>query len=82
MTHCHNKMIVLSIFMYFFRKNSWKLLVLQKKKNQMSFIFIQKFDEKLSKAKKKSNPACIFLYFHFIFTPFIFFQKNTESYTV
>jgi hypothetical protein len=48
----------------------------------MRLIFIQKFNEKATKAKKKSNPACIFLHFHFIFSSFIFVEKNTENYTV
>jgi hypothetical protein len=49
-----------------------------KKKIQMSFIIIQKFNEKLTKAKKNSNPACTFFYFYFIFTSFIFFENTPK----
>jgi hypothetical protein len=43
-----------------------------------SFIFIQKFNEKPTKAKKKSNPA-LYLYISILFLLPSFFLKKTPT---
>jgi hypothetical protein len=73
----HNTLIVLSIFMYFFFwTNSWKLL------------FLQKFNEKATKAKKFKSSLYIFIfavYFYFLllhsvkFLHDFFFRKSSSQ---
>jgi hypothetical protein len=60
--------------MVFFFEKILENCCFYKKKKSHEFYFHTK--------QKKSNPACIFLYFHFIFTSFTFFEKNTENYSV
>jgi hypothetical protein len=48
----------------------------------MSFILIQKFNEKPTKAKKNQIQLVYFYIFILYLLPYFVFEKNTENYTV
>jgi dolichol kinase len=77
-SHSYSKMIGLSIFKYFFLEKFLKIVVFTKKKYQLSFTYTQKFNEKLTKAKKNPIQHVYFYIFTFIFTSFIFFEKTPK----
>jgi hypothetical protein len=70
MTHSH-------FYVFFFFENFLKIV--DKKKYQMNFIFLQKFNEKANKAKKIQIQLVYFIFsFYFYFLHF-FLKKTPHS---
>jgi hypothetical protein len=71
------------IYVFFFEKNLKKLLFLQqKKKNQMRLIFIQKFNEIATKAKKIQSQLVYIYIFILILLPSYFLKKHRNLHSV